>query len=160
MKHKHHIIPKSLGGSDDESNLVKLTIPGHAAVHKFMYEEYGRYQDKFAWQGLTGLIGKEEIVRLNAQLSAKKRFRNKENHPMYNKNHTIESKQKIKETRKKRNLCTPVAMYDRKGILLMKFDTMFDASKYIGVRYSTIPESIQRNYYVRKKYKFKRLNDN
>jgi predicted molibdopterin-dependent oxidoreductase YjgC len=30
MKHKHHIIPKHMGGTDDESNIIELTIEEHA----------------------------------------------------------------------------------------------------------------------------------
>lgn len=33
---KHHIIPKSLGGSDDESNIVKLTPREHYICHKLL----------------------------------------------------------------------------------------------------------------------------
>ena len=33
MKHKHHIIPKSLGGSDDACNLVSLTAREHFVCH-------------------------------------------------------------------------------------------------------------------------------
>ena len=72
MKHKHHIIPKHLGGSDEESNLVELTIEEHAEAHKKLYEEYGRWEDKLAWQGLAGLVTKEELVREMLRESGKK----------------------------------------------------------------------------------------
>ena len=31
--HKHHIIPKHIGGTDDPSNLVDLTIEEHAEAN-------------------------------------------------------------------------------------------------------------------------------
>ena len=52
-----------MGGSDDPSNLVELTVAGHAEAHKKLYEQYGRWQDFYAWQGLSGQIGKEELIR-------------------------------------------------------------------------------------------------
>lgn len=62
MLHKHHIIPRHAGGTDDPDNLVYLTVEEHAEAHKQLYEEYGRWQDKLAWQGLSGQIGKEEMI--------------------------------------------------------------------------------------------------
>lgn len=62
--HNHHIIPKHIGGTDNLSNLVKLTVKDHAEAHKKLYEKYGRWQDKLAWQGLSGIIGHEECVKL------------------------------------------------------------------------------------------------
>ena len=62
MLHKHHIIPRHAGGTDDPANLVYLTIEEHAEAHRLLYEEYGRWQDYYAWQGLSGQIGKEEII--------------------------------------------------------------------------------------------------
>ena len=64
--HKHHIIPKHMGGTDDPSNLVELTTEQHAHVHKRLYELYGYWQDKCAWLALSGQIGKEEIHRMKA----------------------------------------------------------------------------------------------
>lgn len=63
MKHIHHIIPKHAGGTDEESNLVELTIEEHAEAHKKLYEEYGKWEDFLAWQGLAGLKSKEELVK-------------------------------------------------------------------------------------------------
>jgi hypothetical protein len=62
MKHTHHIIPKHMGGNDEPENLVELTIEEHAEAHRVMFEKYGRWQDKLAWQGLAGMIGKEELI--------------------------------------------------------------------------------------------------
>ena len=64
MSHKHHIIPKHAGGSDRPENLVELSVEEHAEAHRLLYEQYGRWQDKTAWEGLTGLISKEELVRI------------------------------------------------------------------------------------------------
>lgn len=62
MKHLHHIVPIHAGGTDDPSNLVELTIEEHAAAHLKLWEEHGRWQDFFAWKGLTGQIGKDDAI--------------------------------------------------------------------------------------------------
>lgn len=62
IKHKHHIIPKHAGGSDDPSNIVELTVEEHAEAHRKLYEEHGRWQDRIAWQALAGMIDKEHII--------------------------------------------------------------------------------------------------
>jgi len=72
MKHTHHIIPRHAGGSDDLSNLIELTITEHAEAHKKLYEEYGKEEDRLAWLGLAGMIDKEEIIRQQCSLAAKK----------------------------------------------------------------------------------------
>jgi hypothetical protein len=60
MKHKHHIIPKHVGGSNDPSNLIELSVEEHAKAHKKLWEEHSRWQDYVAWQGLSGnMISKE-----------------------------------------------------------------------------------------------------
>ena len=60
MKHKHHIIPKHAGGTDDPSNLVELTIEEHAEAHRVLWETHGRWQDKMAWLALSGNITGEQ----------------------------------------------------------------------------------------------------
>jgi phage protein D len=64
MKHKHHIIPRHAGGSDDPSNIIELTVEEHAEAHRILYEQYNNWQDYCAWQALSGRIGQEEILRM------------------------------------------------------------------------------------------------
>lgn len=59
-KHKHHIVPKHAGGSDDPSNFIELTIEEHAEAHRILFEEFGRWQDRLAWQTLSGQITNAE----------------------------------------------------------------------------------------------------
>jgi hypothetical protein len=63
MKHKHHIIPKHAGGTDDPTNIVYLTVKEHAEAHRKLYKKYGRWQDKLAYEGLSGQIGKDKIMK-------------------------------------------------------------------------------------------------
>ena len=48
MKHLHHIIPKHMGGSDDPSNLIEMTVEEHAEAHRVLFEKYGRKEDELA----------------------------------------------------------------------------------------------------------------
>jgi len=92
--HKHHIIPKHMGGSDDPSNLVELTIEQHAEAHKKLWEEHGHWQDEIAWKGLCGLLSCDE-VKLNAG-----RLANIGNKNALGKKWSEESKEKIRIARK------------------------------------------------------------
>ena len=69
MKHWHHIVPKHAGGSNDQSNLVQLSVEEHADAHKKLWEQHGRWQDKIAWQTLSGQISiqeaREEMMKYN-----------------------------------------------------------------------------------------------
>jgi len=62
-KHKHHIIPRYDGGSDDPSNLVVLSVTQHAMWHFAEWQRKGNKEDKIAWQALAKMIGKEEAIR-------------------------------------------------------------------------------------------------
>lgn len=64
MKHKHHIVPKHMGGSDESSNIIELSITEHAEAHKLLYNKYGHWQDYVAWKGLEGLLSKEDILKI------------------------------------------------------------------------------------------------
>jgi len=87
MKHIHHIIPKHIGGTNEASNLIELSVKDHALAHKKLYEEHDRWQDYCAWKALSGRIGKEEILRIKQSMGMK------------GKKHSEETKQKLREHR-------------------------------------------------------------
>ena len=78
MKHKHHIIPKHMGGTDEPFNLIELTVEEHAEAHRVLWKTHGLKQDWLAWQGLAGLISKKDILKELCSHPGQK-------HPMYGK---------------------------------------------------------------------------
>jgi len=78
MKHIHHILPKYLGGTDDPSNLIELTVEEHAEAHRKLYEEHNNWQDYCAWQALSGRIGQEEALRMAQGMANKGKKRTPE----------------------------------------------------------------------------------
>ena len=88
--HIHHIIPRHMGGTDDPTNLVRLTVEEHAEEHRLLYEKYGKREDWLAWQGLSKLIGKDEIIREAYRLGNKKSIGRK---------HTQETRLKISKAK-------------------------------------------------------------
>ena len=51
--HKHHIVPRHMGGTNDPDNLVELTVEDHAIAHFVLWKMFGRREDKIAWLGLS-----------------------------------------------------------------------------------------------------------
>jgi hypothetical protein len=88
-----------MGGTNDPSNLVELTVKQHAQAHKKLYEKHGLWQDRIAWQMLSGQITSNE-ARLMAAREA-----NLGNKHFLGKTHSEKHKKKlskiINETRKK-----------------------------------------------------------
>ncbi len=85
-----------MGGTDDPSNLIELTVADHAEAHRLLWEQHGKEEDYYAWKGLASHIGKEEIrlelARLGGRRSGAKNLANM----------SEESKRKRVETRKNR----------------------------------------------------------
>ena len=61
-----------MGGDNSKENLIELSIEEHALEHKKLWEEHGRQEDYLAWQGLSGLITKEELVRELLKMAGRK----------------------------------------------------------------------------------------
>jgi len=112
--HSHHIIPKHAGGTDEPTNLIKLTIDEHAEAHRVLYEKHNRWQDKLAWKSLSGMIDKEEILWeiYHRPRSTEHRKKISENHadfngknnPMYGKKQSAHNKEALKKANTGRKL--------------------------------------------------------
>ena len=69
--HLHHIVPKHMGGTDDKSNLKRVTVRQHALEHKKLYEKYGKWEDEIAYRMLSGQISSAEATRLAQSMANK-----------------------------------------------------------------------------------------
>lgn len=66
--HNHHIVPRHLGGSNESTNLLRVTIEEHAEIHKKLWETEGRWQDYIAWKALSGQISGAEAYKLATRM--------------------------------------------------------------------------------------------
>ena len=68
----HHIIPKCLKGSNDESNLVKLTPREHYIIHMLLCKftkGYARHKMIFAFQAMANIKSKNRTYKVNSKTS-------------------------------------------------------------------------------------------
>jgi hypothetical protein len=69
--HNHHIVPKYLGGTDDKSNIVRITIDEHAEAHRQLFEMYGDIRDYVAYKSLLKQMEQEERIKILSSLGGK-----------------------------------------------------------------------------------------
>lgn len=106
---EHHIIPKSLGGSNSKENLVNLTAREHFICHWLLTKMVENSKDKYKMNNAFSCMlfrendfqkrykissRKFENIKKNISLSRSLHFSG-ENNPMYNKTHSIEARQKL-----------------------------------------------------------------
>lgn len=72
--HRHHIIPRHAGGTDDEDNIAVLTVAEHADAHHLLWCLHKDKYDYIAWKCLSGQITMSE-AKYQASLEALDRGR-------------------------------------------------------------------------------------
>jgi general stress protein YciG len=70
--HKHHIIPRYMGGPDTPENLVEVTVTQHAMFHFCNYQLWGNEEDRIAWRAISGQITLDEAKFEVMSLGGKK----------------------------------------------------------------------------------------
>lgn len=53
-----------MGGSDEPSNLVELSVEDHAEEHRKLFVEHGKQEDFMAWHMLKGQMDKDEALTM------------------------------------------------------------------------------------------------
>lgn len=91
---KHHILPKSLGGSNDPNNLVILTTKEHYIAHLLLAKIYGGKM----WIALNVMLKGQK--HKNSKIYSTIRKNHSKNisgklHPFYGKKHSQETKNKM-----------------------------------------------------------------
>ena len=67
-----------MGGSNRPSNIKLLSVKQHALAHKKLYEQYGHWQDKIAYLGLSKTIKGYELIQMKRRLAQLGRKASKE----------------------------------------------------------------------------------
>lgn len=101
IMHKHHIIPRYMGGSNKKENLVEVTVTQHAMFHYCNYQLWGNEEDRVAWIGLSGIVSKQQIV-YEATIIAQRKATEAAKNPKARKKQ-IESLKRIKHQQGDKN---------------------------------------------------------
>jgi hypothetical protein len=72
MIHKHHIVPKHRGGSDDPSNLVEITVTQHAMFHYCEWKLWGNIRDFCAYKMILHDVRNPEFRAASNRLQREK----------------------------------------------------------------------------------------
>ena len=94
--HKHHIVPKSMGGTDDESNLITLSWLTHYYAHYLLAKEHPEDAELQKYFKMKGTIDDW----LHWCYLGYKYQTDKTTHPLYGKHHSEETRRKQSEANK------------------------------------------------------------
>lgn len=104
VKERHHIKMRSLGGKNDEDNLIDLIGSEHYEAHKLLALENPDCKEaQYAWWMMcrtNGVNGRVCEISAEEWIEFKKRWHEMytgENHPMFGKHQTEEAKKRISD---------------------------------------------------------------
>jgi hypothetical protein len=116
----HHIIPRSMGGSNDKTNLIKLLPREHYIAHAMLWKMKfpGVYHAKMAYAFCTFTHGfkykrHKNSYKFSSRLyesfkrnlsKIQSEYQSGEGNPFYGKSHSSETKEKIRAYRKGKKL--------------------------------------------------------
>jgi hypothetical protein len=105
-----------MGGSNEKSNLVELTVEEHALAHKQLYEIYGKNEDYIAWKMLEGKDAECESQRIILAKEGFKKFMLSENFENFKQNisNSLKGKKQSIESNLKRSISLKKAHQEKR----------------------------------------------
>lgn len=110
-KEKHHIMPKCMGGSDDVENIIELSGREHFIAHMLLANEYP-YNKKITY-AYWRMTNQKKFCTPKEYEEARLIFCHKisgENHPLYNKHPTLQTRHKLSEAKLGKKLSKDVRL--------------------------------------------------
>ena len=135
-KEKHHILPKCLGGKDNQENLVELTAREHFIVHMLLCKftkGQARIKMLYAFNFMSVVRSKYRDYKINSKIAQKLRKEFFSNKPR----HTKESKLKMSKSR----LGMKLSKETREKVGLAQIGN----KKALGLKHSEETKNIIRN---------------
>ena len=148
---KHHIVPKSIGGSNTLDNIVFLSAEDHFRCHKLLVEITEGQDNGKMCSGLWRMMNKQsrnqdrqftfteeeyKIARMNHSTAHRERMTGDKN-PFKNKKHTSETKELMSLSKKGKSW---EEIYGVEGAAAKKLKTSISCSKPHGPQTTTICE--------------------
>lgn len=107
---RHHIVPRCMGGSDSEDNLVTLSAKEHYVAHHLLFKHYKTSKLAHAWFMMLRcdpnqkrhFTAKQHEAATEAHRKALSETLKGEDNHFYGRSHTEETKRKISEANKGR----------------------------------------------------------
>ena len=132
---RHHIIMRSMGGTDDSENIVKLTPREHFIAHWLLWRIHRNSSTGFAFSMMCRnnkhrKISSRQYQEMREALSVafKTIDRKGDKNAMWGKKHSAETLELLKKRAKNRGLgetnsrAREIYQYDKSGILLKKWN--------------------------------------
>ena len=135
-KEKHHILPRCLGGKDNQENLVELTAREHFIVHMLLCKftkGQARIKMLYAFNFMSVVRSKYRDYKINSKIAQKLRKEFFSNKPR----HTKESKLKMSKSR----LGMKLSKETREKVGLAQIGN----KKALGLKHSEETKNIIRN---------------
>ena len=131
---KHHIVPKSLGGSNSKENLVSLTAREHFLAHWLLYRIHRNKEMALAFNAMRTVNNKKEISSSRGYKEAREAFIEIMRETMRNKEFSDEHRRNIGRASKGRK-----SVHRRKvSIDGIVFDALHIASEKLKIPVMTI----------------------
>jgi hypothetical protein len=139
LKHKHHIIPRHMGGIDSEENLIVLSVEDHYTAHMLLANSFSKDDSRRRSNFSSAVLLKRGLDDPNKILEYRESLKGKTN-PNYGKRWSDDKRKIFSEKQKitlsdesiRKKMRKPKSQTDKMG----KYDKIGDKNPFYGKTHS------------------------